>query len=86
MGPSAMSGYLSKWVLRLERFPMTDLCGFPLGRTTDARLRNLEITHVPMTHTTPATVRQTILLSHQRLGIRRGSRTLTGGRTQPTHQ
>ena len=26
MGPSATSGYLSKWVLHLERFPMTDLC------------------------------------------------------------
>src|ERR1019366_5036402 len=64
----------------------TESSPFPMGRTTIQSVRDAQNTHVCTTRPTPTRLHATLLPLHRRLGLRRGSRTLTGGRTQPTHQ
>jgi hypothetical protein len=51
-----------------------------MGRSPSKSLRDPQETHVPKPDLTPTRLHQTILPSHRRIRIRRGSRTLTGGR------
>jgi hypothetical protein len=51
-----------------------------MGRSPSERLRDPQKTHVSKPNLTPTRLHQTILPSHRRVRIRRGSRTLTGGR------
>jgi len=53
----------------------------PLGKTPIQSIRNHEDTHVPKTNPIIATLQSALLPSNRRFGVRRGSRTLTGGRT-----
>ena len=58
----------------------------PLGLTTAKGLPSAKRPHVLPSGTKATRLRKAILPCHGRLGIRRGSRTLTGGRLQSTHQ
>ena len=57
-----------------------------LGGTTGQSIRNIEVPHVRATRATATRLQQTLLPLHRRIRLRHGSRTLTGGRTKPTHQ
>jgi hypothetical protein len=54
-----------------------------MGRSPSQSLRDPQKTHVPKPNPTPTRLHQTILPSHRRVRVRRGSRTLTGGRQTP---
>jgi hypothetical protein len=51
-----------------------------MGRSPSESLRHPQETHVSKPDPTPTRLHQTILPSHRRVRVRRGSRTLTGGR------
>ena len=57
----------------------------PLVGTTREGLRNPQNTHVLTTNSPTTRLQQTLLSCHRRFLLRRGSRTLTGGRNQPSH-
>jgi hypothetical protein len=54
-----------------------------MGRSPSQGLRNPQETHVPEPNPTPTRLHQTVLPGYGRICIRRGSRTLTGGRQTP---
>jgi hypothetical protein len=54
-----------------------------MGRSPSQGLRNPQKTHVPEPDPAPARLHQTILPSHRRVRVRRGSCTLTRGRQTP---
>jgi hypothetical protein len=54
-----------------------------MGRSPNQSLQNPQETHVPEPNPTPTRLHQTVLPSHRHICIRRGSRTLTGGRQTP---
>jgi hypothetical protein len=54
-----------------------------MGRSSSQSLRNPQKTHVPEPNPAPTRLHQTILPSHRHVCVRRGSRTLTGGRQTP---
>jgi hypothetical protein len=54
-----------------------------MGRSPSQSLRDPQKTHVSKPNPTPTQLHQTILPSHRHVRVRRGSRTLTGGRQTP---
>ena len=58
----------------------------PLVGTALQSIRNTQNTYVPKTHPSTTRLHKTILPRHRCLILRRGSRTLTGGRNQPSNK
>jgi hypothetical protein len=54
-----------------------------MGRSPSESLRDPQETHVSKPDPAPTRLHQTILPRHRHVRIRRGSRTLTGGRQTP---
>src|SRR5882672_8771711 len=55
---------------------------FPLGYPTNQSVRNAQNAYVSETNSPSTSLRRPLLPCHRCIGVRRGSRTLTGGRNQ----